>query len=105
MGGLAAHAPAAVSSDGIKPDGHLLRSLNLGKVPDGAGEHLLHGVFRIFRMPADLHAEGIDRILQQTDRLFDGFRSVAAQEVGGSDQFRSHRRGSSCARSVYSPAS
>jgi hypothetical protein len=25
-------------------------------VPDGAGEHLLHGVFRIFWMPADLHA-------------------------------------------------
>src|ERR1019366_326702 len=40
VGGLAAHAPAAVSSDGVKPDGHLLRSLEFGKVPDGAGEHL-----------------------------------------------------------------
>ena len=85
MGWLAAHAPAAVSGDGVKPDSHLLRGLNLGQVPEGTGKHLLHGVFRVFRMPADLHAEGIDRILQQTDRLFDSFRRVAAQEIGGSD--------------------
>jgi len=105
VSGLAANAPAAISSDGVKPNGHLLWSLEFGKVPDGAGEHLLHGIFRIFRMAADLHAEGIDRILQQTDRLFDGFRSVALQQVGGSDQFRSHRMGSWCASSVYSRAS
>src|ERR1039458_5328931 len=55
-------------------------------------------------MPANLHAEGIDRILQQADRLFDSFRSVAVQEFRGSDQFRSHRMESSKARSVYSPA-
>ena len=84
VSGLAAHAPAAVPSDGVKPNSHLLRSVDFGKVPDGAGKHLLHSVFRIFRMPTDLHAEGIDRILQQTDRLFDGFRSVALQQVGGS---------------------
>ena len=62
--GLATHAPAAVSGHGVKPDGHLLRGLNFGEVPDGAGEHLLHGVFGIFRMATDLHAEGIDRVLK-----------------------------------------
>ena len=37
VSGLAAHAPAAVSSDGVKPNGHLLRSLNFGKVLRGSG--------------------------------------------------------------------
>jgi len=63
MGGLAAHAPAAVSSDGVKPDCHLPLSLDFGKVPKRTGEHFLHGVFRVFRMSADLHAEGMHRIL------------------------------------------
>jgi len=47
---LAAHAPAAVSGHGVKPDRHLLRGLDLGKVPDGTGKHLLHGIFGVFRM-------------------------------------------------------
>ena len=64
VGGLAAHAPAAVPSDGIKPDGKSLRILNPGQVLQRTGEHFLHGVLRIFRMPTDFHAEGIDSILQ-----------------------------------------
>src|ERR1035441_5115938 len=77
IGRLAAPAPAAVSGYGIKPDGKSLRGLNLGQVAERAGENLLHGVLCVFRMPADLHAEGIDRVLQQADSFIDGFRSVA----------------------------
>jgi len=73
---LAAHAPAAVSRDGVKPDSQSLRVADLGEVTKGAIEHLLHGVFGIFRMPAYFHAEGVDGVLQQPDRLFNSFRSV-----------------------------
>src|ERR1035441_1462158 len=103
MSRLAAHPPATIPRHGVKPDGESLRILNLREVAQRAVEYLLHGVFRIFRMPADFHAEGIDRVLQQPDRLLDGFGSVAAQELGGLDQFRAHRLGSSRARTVYSP--
>src|SRR5271165_5610625 len=57
VGWLAAHAPAAVSGYGIEPDRKSLRILNPGQVPQRTGEHFLHGVFRILRMSADLHAE------------------------------------------------
>ena len=97
---LAAHAPAAVSGDGVEPDRESLRVLNLGQVPQRTVEHLLHGVFCVFRMPADLHAEGIDRVLQQTDCLFDSFRSIAAQQFGSLNQFGSHRWGHSGSRPV-----
>ena len=59
----------------------------------GTEEHFLHGVFGILRMPADLHAERIDRVLKQPDRLFNRLRSVEAQQVCGLYQFRSHRYG------------
>src|ERR1017187_3453568 len=99
-----AHTPATVSGYGIEPDGESLRVLNLGQMPQRSGEDLLHGIFRVFRMPADLHAEGIDRALQQTDCLFDRFRSIAAQEIGSLNEFGSHRLGLSQTRPVYSPA-
>jgi len=53
---------------------------------------------------ADLHAERIDRILEQPNCLFDSFRSVPAQEFRGLDQFRSHRIESPRATPVYSAA-
>ena len=56
--------------------------MNLCKVPERAVEYLLHSVFSVFGMPAYLHAEGVDRVLQQADGLIDSFRSISAQEVG-----------------------
>ena len=48
-------------------------------MPQGAGKHLLHGVLGILGMAADLHAEGVDRVLQQADRFFHRFGGVAVQ--------------------------
>jgi len=92
---LAAHAPAAIACDSVEPGGQCLRIVNLDQMLKGTREHLLHGVFGIFRMPTDLHAEGIDRILKQPYRFFNCFRSIAPQQLGGSDQFWSHRLESS----------
>src|ERR1039458_5298273 len=103
MGSLASHAPAPVSGDCVKPDGQFLRVLYLGQVLKGTEEHFLHGVFGIFRLPADLHAEGIDCVLKQPDRLFNRFRGVEAQQICGLYQFRSHRMGSSRSIPVYPP--
>ncbi|MGB6720600.1 MAG: hypothetical protein WBE72_07400 [Terracidiphilus sp.] len=64
VGRFAAHTPAAVSGDRVQPNGQLLWSLNLGEVMKRTEEHLLHVVFRVFRMTADFHAEGIDRVLE-----------------------------------------
>ena len=60
---FATHPPAAVSGDGVEPYRESLRVLNLRKVPQRTIEHLLHRVFRVFGMPADFHAEGVDRVL------------------------------------------
>ena len=89
-GCFTAHPPAAVSGDGIEPERKSLRVLEFGQMPERTGENLLHGIFRVLPVPADLHTEGIDRMLQQTDCLFDGFRCVAAQQLGSLDQFGSH---------------
>ena len=91
MGRLMAHTPAAVSGDGVEPDGQLLRIFDLGQVFKRTKEHLLHSVFRIFRMPTDFHAEGIDSTLKQPDRLFNGFRGLEAKQICGLYQFGSHR--------------
>jgi hypothetical protein len=58
---------------------------------DRTEEYFLHRVFGIFRMTADLHTEGVNRVLEQPDRFLNGFRSIAVQQIGGSYQFRSHR--------------
>ena len=81
MRALAPHPPAAIPRHGVKPDRQRLRLLNPRQVAQRTVKHLLHGVLGVFRMPADLHAERVDRILQQTDGLFNGFGSVASQEV------------------------
>ncbi len=76
---LASHAPAPVSGDGVEPDGQPLWVLDLSQVSKRTVKHFLHGVFSILRMSADLHAEGIDRILQQPDCLFRRLRRMQAQ--------------------------
>jgi hypothetical protein len=48
-------------------------------VAQGPKQHILHDVFCVFSMSADLHAEGIDGILQQLDRLCGGFRRIPAE--------------------------
>ena len=53
-------------------------------------------------MPADLHAEGIDGVLQQPYRLFNRFRGIQAQQVGSLDEFWSHRKISWTTLPVYS---
>ena len=68
--------------------------LELDQVPERTGEDFLHVIFRVLPVAADLHTEGIDRILQQADRLFNGLRSVAVQEFGSLNQFWAHRWGS-----------
>ena len=98
---LSAHAPAAISSDGVEPDSQFLRVVYLGQMLKRTEEHLLHGVFGVFRMPADLHAERIDRVLEQPDRLFNRFRSIEAQQICSLDQFRSHRMESLRSIPVY----
>jgi len=63
----------------------------LGRLPVvGDTVEIDAGVFRIFWMPADFHAERIDRALQQTDCFFYGFRCLAVKEFGRLNQFRSH---------------
>src|ERR1039457_2414087 len=93
-GCFTAHPPAAVSGYGIEPERKSLGILELGQVPERTGENLLHVIFRVLPVAADLHTEGIDRILQQTDRLFNGFSGIARQEFGSLDRFGSHRWGS-----------
>ena len=87
---LAAHPPASISRYRVQPDCKSLGILDFREMAQGTKEHLLHGVFRIFRMAADLHTEGINRVLQEAECLFNCLRSVAAQQFGRLSQFRSH---------------
>src|ERR1017187_788964 len=89
---LAAHPSASISRYRVQPNCKSLGILDVREMAQGTEEHLLHGVFRIFWMAADLHAEGVNRVLQQTERLFNRLRSVAAQQFGRLSQFRSHLR-------------
>lgn len=79
MNTLAAHTPTAVPGDGVQLDRESLRVFNLCQMGQGTRQHLLHRVLGVLRMSAYLHAEGINRVLQQANRLFDTFRSIAVQ--------------------------
>ena len=73
------------------------------KAPHRTGEHLLHGVFGVFRMATDLHAERVrpfSEVIRWPPQQLPGI--VLVEEGGGSDQFRSHCLGESAARPVYS---
>jgi hypothetical protein len=65
FGALAPHTPASIAGDGVKPDGESLRVFELLEMGKGAVEDLLHGVLGIFRMAANLHAEGVNSVLKE----------------------------------------
>lgn len=74
---LAPHAPAAVPSNRIKPDGERPRIVYLGQMLQRAVKHLLHRVFSVFRVTAHLHAEGVNGLLQQADGFLGLFRCIS----------------------------
>ena len=71
-------ADAPIPRNFVQPHGQRLRILELGKMRYRLQQDFLHGVFGILGMAADFHAEGIDRVLQQSQRPVDGIRVVFA---------------------------
>src|ERR1017187_1149573 len=90
MGRFSKHSPTTISSHGIKPDRESLWITNIGQVLQRSEENFLRSILCVFWMSADLHAEGIDRVLQQADGFFDSFRSIESQEIGCLSQFWAH---------------
>jgi hypothetical protein len=84
------HSVAAVSSNGVKPGGQSVGALKLGEMFERSKEDLLHCVLGILTMPAHLHAERKDSILQKPNSLFDCFGRVLLQQFGCLDDFTSH---------------
>ena len=84
------HPMAAVSSNGVKPGSQGIGAFKLGEMLERSKEDLLHRVLRILTMPAHLHAERKDSILQKPDSLFDCLGGVLLQQFGCLDDFTSH---------------
>ena len=84
------HSVATVSSNGVKPGDQSVGAFELGKMLERSKEDLLHGVLRILTMPAHLHAERKDSILQKPDSLFDCLGRVLLEQFGCLDDFTSH---------------
>lgn len=62
---LSATHQAAIFGDFIEPDEKCPRAFKFRKVGKSFYENFLHGVFGIFPLPANFHAERIDGALEQ----------------------------------------
>lgn len=92
VGGLFAHAPAAIAGDGVEPDGEGAGLVDFGQVGERAIEDFLHGVLGVFGMAADFHAEGVDGVLEEAEGLFDRFGRAFFEQLGSADEVGSHRQ-------------
>ena len=77
---FAATHQAAILRDFIKPDEKGARALKSWEIRKSFHEDFLHGVFGVFPLPANFHAEREDRTLQQFQSLFKRLRVLLFQK-------------------------